>query len=292
MDDKSWRKGRIMKTLSEIVLEAEKLKPLPQTAARLAQVIADERSGIDEVSEVIQYDQALVAEVLRIANSSFSATKRAITTIREAVIRLGSGRILEMIISNRVRGEMNTPLVHYGYSEEDLWNHSVASALAAELLNKHIRVNVSGISFTAALLHDIGKLVMVRVLPADDMKKVWARIAESKCSWADAEKQVFNFTHADIGAHIAHVWQLPEKIVQAIRNHHNVNADFDPVTDCVRVANVVARVIGQGIGYEGMSMSVDSEISQRLDLSREHFEILCADTACKFNEIIAQYSQG
>lgn len=278
-----------MKPITEIVAHAEKLKPLPHTAAKLAQIIADEKSTIEDAAEVVRFDQALAADVLKIANSSFSASRRNIGNVRDAVIRLGSGRILEMIVSKRVKGIMKRPLDQYGYSENDLWRHSVASALAAENMNRYVKVNVSGISFTAALLHDIGKLLMVQVFAEDEMQKVWNTMKERQVSWAEAEKELFGFTHGDVGAHVAKLWNLPEQIEQAIRNHNNYNNDLSPVTDSVRVANVVARVIGEGIGHEGMSITIDSDIAGRLVLTREKFEMLCSDTAHKLEEVLAMY---
>ena len=278
-----------MKPITEIVAQAEKLKPLPHTAAKLAQVVADEGSTIENVAEIIRYDQALAADVLKIANSTFSASNRNIGNVRDAVIRLGSGRILEMIVSKRVMVIMKRPLDQYGYSESDLWRHSVASALAAENLGRYIKKQVSGVSFTAALLHDIGKLLMVQVFAEDEMQKVWNTMKEKQVSWAEAEKELFGFTHGDVGAHVANLWNLPEKIEMAIRNHNNFNTDYDPVTDSVRVANIVARAIGEGIGYEGMSISIDSDIAERLVLTREKFEMLCSDTAHKLEEVLALY---
>ncbi len=280
-----------MKILNEIVTQAEKLEPLPPTATRLAQVIADEKSTINDASEIIKYDQALAADVLRIANSSFSASRRSIGNVRDAVIRLGSGRILEMLVSKRVKGVMKQPLVQYGYSEDDLWRHSVASAIAAENLSRYVKVSISGISFTAALLHDIGKLIMVRVFPVEEMKKTWHIMDEKQVPWAVAEKEVFGFTHADVGAHIVQLWKLPDAIENAIRNHHAVDTDFDSVTDSVRIANMVARAIGQGIGYEGMSVAMDSGITDRLKLSREDFESLCVDTAQKLEDVLKMYEE-
>ena len=75
----------------------------------------------------------------------------------------------------------------------------------------------------------------------------------------------------------------------AYRRDNNFDADISPVTDCVRVANVVARAIGRGIGYEGMGVSVDSNIAERLKLSRENFGQLCAEAAFKVKGVLAIY---
>lgn len=278
-----------MNSFDDLINTVDTLEPLPQTATLLAQIVANEKSKIDEAVQVVQYDPALVADILKMTNSAFYASNRRISCIRDAVIRLGTGRILEIIVSNRVRGIMKQPLVHYGYIEDDLWRHSVASALAAEHLNKYVPVQISGVSYTAALLHDLGKLLIIRYFPEAEIQRIIIYMKENNTSWAEAEKNIFNFTHAEVGAHVASLWKMPEPIVQAILNHNNVTTDYDPITDSVRVANVVARAIGQGLGYEGMGVDIDSEIAERLTLSRENYELLCAETAQKLEEVLVMY---
>jgi putative nucleotidyltransferase with HDIG domain len=177
----------------------------------------------------------------------------------------------------------------YGYVEKELWFHSVASAVAAEYINRYAKTTISGISFTAALLHDLGKLLIVNKFSDKEVFNILKLVRDENISWAEAEKKVFGFNHADIGAKIADMWNLPDSIIRAILNHHNDDYDFDPVIDCVRVSNVVARVIGHGVGFEGMGVCIDSNIAERLKISREHFEQICAETAQKFNEVIAMY---
>ena len=76
-----------MITLSQIMEHASRLSPLPQTACKLAGLIADDRCSIDQITNVIEYDQVLTVEVLRFANSVASASQRHIDTVRNAVIR-------------------------------------------------------------------------------------------------------------------------------------------------------------------------------------------------------------
>ncbi len=278
-----------MKSQFDIVASVEDLIPIPHTAIRLAQIIGDEKSTINEVVKVVRYDQALSVDILKIANSSMSAPNRHIGNIRDAIVRLGSGCVLQIVFSKCVKSVMKRPLEQYGYCEDDLWHHSIASAIAAENLVKYVNVKIETISFTAALLHDIGKLLMIQVLPEEKIKEIMHLITKDHISWAAAEKKLFSFTHADIGAEIAKTWKLPEQIERAIRYHNRLNTVTDPITDCVRVSNIVARAIGKGIGNEGMSVVVDSDVADRLGLSQDNFELLCAITAQKFEDVLAMY---
>jgi len=275
--------------LDEIKIDTATLAPLPATTVRLAQVLADENSSLDEAAKVISFDQGLAADVLRMSNSTFSASRRRIESVREAVLRIGGSRILEMLISRHIKGPMKRTLPQYGYSEDDLWRHSVASAVAAEGLSKIVKTSVSGVSYTAALLHDIGKLVMIRNFPEDEMRQVFVSMQSDRISWAEAEKKVFGFSHGDVGARVAQAWKLPEAIENAIRFHNDPHNGYDLVTDTVRVANITARALGQGVGLEGMGIAVDEKIYERLGLADDGFDKLWLDAALRFQEVLDMY---
>jgi putative nucleotidyltransferase with HDIG domain len=280
-----------MITLREIMKSIGEMAPLPPTAPRLAQVIADQKSTVDDIADVLRYDQALTLDLLKYANSAMSASSRTIATVKDAVVRLGGARVLERVVGRHVKGVMQTPLASYGYSENDLWRHSVAAAVAAEQLGTLTRSATAGLSFTAALLHDIGKLILCRCAPANDMNIVFRMAFDEpmKLTCEQAEKRALGFSHADIGAEIASSWQLPQSIVEAVRNHHSLNNIGEPVTDAVKIANIVARVIGEGIGNEGMSCAVDNEIAQRVGLSRDQLENICVQSSYRLKGVLSLF---
>jgi putative nucleotidyltransferase with HDIG domain len=282
-----------MITLQEIMKSVGELTPLPPTAPRLAQVISDANSTVDDVASVLQYDQALTLDILKYANSAISASSRTIATVKDAVVRLGGARVLERVVAHHVKGVMQEPLSSYGYSEKDLWRHSVAAAVAAEQLGTLTKSKSAGLSFTAALLHDIGKLILCRCAPEQDMRGIFRLVFDDplKLTCEQAEKRALGFSHADVGAEVASSWQLPTDIVEAVRNHHSPGAAGEPVTDAVRVANIVARTIGEGIGNEGMSLAVDSGLAQRVGLSRDQFETVCAHSCRRLETVLSMFDR-
>jgi putative nucleotidyltransferase with HDIG domain len=280
-----------MITMERIMQVISDLSPLPPTAPRLAQVVSDPQSSVDDVAKLLQYDQALTLDVLKYANSVMSASARTISTVKDAVVRLGGARILERVVARHVKGVMQAPLASYGYSEKDLWRHSVAAAVAAEQLGSYTKSATAGQSFTAALLHDIGKLILGRTAPLEDMDAIFKLVFTDKkaATCEQAERTVLGFSHADIGAEVAASWQLPPLIVEAIRHHHSLNHAQESVTDAVKIANIAARTIGEGIGNEGMSIAVDSELSQRAGITRDQFEALCAQTSQRLGAVLSMF---
>ena len=281
-----------MITLEQVMEHASTLAPLPQTACKLAAIVADDCSSIDQIAGVIEYDQVLTADVLRFANSVASASHRRIETVRTAVIRMGAARILERLVAGHVQQTMRQPIAGYGFQGDELWRHSVAAAVVAESLGSHTDTDtpVAGISFTAALLHDIGKLVIGKCIGNRELKALLSLVDnERREAFEQAEKQLLGYSHAQIGAQICSVWNLPERIVTAIRDHHGEEETEDPVTDSVRLSNLTAKFIGEGIGHEGMALVVDTSCVRRFGFSKESFEAFCANARCRFNEVIEAY---
>jgi putative nucleotidyltransferase with HDIG domain len=272
-----------MITLQQIRTMTRELSPLSPTAPKLAQVIADRDSSVNDVIEVLRYDEALTLDILGFANSAASASMRTIATVKDAVIRIGGTRILELVVARHIRTMVRVPLATYGYSENDLWRHSVAAALAAEQIAPLIDGAQSGLSFTAALLHDIGKLIIERIASTAGDNGLSVRTVEER------ERSLYGCSHADIGAEIAASWQLPHDIVEAIRHHHSLVCIDEPITDAVKISNIVARVTGEGIGDEGMNIAVDPELALRTGISHEQFEIVCAHTGRRFTTVLAMF---
>jgi putative nucleotidyltransferase with HDIG domain len=279
-----------MMHLNKIIEANHDLAPLPASMTRLAAVVANPGSDIGDVVEAIRFDQALTASVLREANSVSSAARRVITSIKDAAIRIGGARILSHCIAGALRSKLAEPLPEYGYAERDLWRHSVAAAIAAEELGQLVPTSSRGMEFTAALLHDIGKLIIGRTAPPEAMRSVWEGVSKKDLTCERAETEIFGFSHAAVGAEIIKMWGLPEGMVEAVRNHHGSDSPPDPCTDIVAISNIVAHAMGEGLGHEGMSLSVDEGVTRRIGIKREDFERICARTAASFSRTLSLYT--
>jgi putative nucleotidyltransferase with HDIG domain len=256
--------------------EIEALAPMSSSVPRLAKVVSDPDGQIADITRVVELDEALTANVLRWANSAWSRSQNPVVSVREAVIRVGAGTILKMVVGERVKNSLGQNAPAYELDEQELWRHSVAAALAAESLHLFTDHPVSGAAFTAALVHDIGKLVLGRHLDADALRQIRQLIDEEKLTYIEAEFKVLGTDHAKVGGQVARHWKFPETLVRAIELHHDPDASPDPVLDSVHLSNLVAKLIGEGLGTEQMNMRASSEAAHRLGLSSSGLESLCA----------------
>lgn len=259
--------------------EIAELAPMSPSISRLAGMVSDPDVSAADIAGVIEFDQALTVNLLRMANSAWSGSRIEITTVRAAVVRLGAARILELAVGGAVSKAMSAPCEGYMLSEHELWRHSVAAALAAEHLGRFATKPVSGASFTAALVHDIGKLVIGRHLDQGILKEILGICEKEDIPYIEAERRVLDTDHAEVGGTIARHWRFPDELVRAIAGHHDPDVHPDPVLDAVHIANIVAKLIGVGLGSEEMNMNASADASRRLGLSASRLESLCATVA-------------
>ncbi len=195
------------------------LEPLPASVTRLATLVCDPAPELAAVVEIVQYDEALTVNLLRAANSSWSASRVEVATVKDAVIRLGAGPVLTLALGVNVRVRLRASTADYGLPEGELWRHSVAASLAAELIALHARHRPPPEVSTAALLHDVGKLVIARFVERALLLEIRAAVANG-ASRLDAERKVLGTDHARLGGVVAASWALPHALGHAITHHH------------------------------------------------------------------------
>lgn len=266
--------------LSRVVASASELDPLPVTATRLAEVLGREETGFDEIERIVTFDPALTARLLRFANGASTAGHPPVATVQAAISRLGTGAVLSLAVGAALRR-----LLHRGDAElrgeTALWNHSVAAALAARDLNRYCRHRIPPEAFTAALLHDIGKLILARFL----CPKVRGQVADAMAAGTpplEAERETLGVDHAEVGALVAEHWRLPDPLVLAIRYHHHPWEGMHTVSWAAAAANWATHS-GTVTPWEIASLEVP------LGLTPERFQALSHDVAAGAESFLAEF---
>jgi putative nucleotidyltransferase with HDIG domain len=258
----------------------ERLEPLPITVQKLLVALNDEDTNFNEITEAIEYDGAITANILRTANSAAFGGRARIEHIRDAVVRLGTITLLDIMLIGHLRS-MRSGVVNGAFSEDELWLHGATASLAVKAIARETRNRkIPEASSIAALIHDIGKLILLRYFSAE-MTVIPARCQENSLTLAEAEKELFGCDHAEVGGAIAYKWAFPEPITEAIARHHEASpADSNLMLDAVLLANLTAKTVGAGMAASGMNTYSDFAASnERLRLSAEGFEHVCAQTS-------------
>lgn len=262
-----------------ILDQAEALRPLPQAVLDLARTVSSPDVGLQEVAECLRADPVLTAVVLREANSAFVGAREPAATIEAAVVRLGGARVLAIAVANSLPTEMNQALPGYGIYEGGLQVHAVAASHAAEVIRSMSPAKLPASLVTAALLHDIGKILLARMLRPQLIPDA---ILHGEVITA-AERSLLDLDHAEVGAALAAHWKLPEDIVTAVQLHHEPELGESLMPYGVALADGLAH---RALGDESLLVSDDSadRDEARLDAAADQLAIDIKVVAVKVRE--------
>ncbi len=256
-----------------IVGKISSFPTLPATAQRLLIVAGNPDSDISDIAKVIEYDPALTANVLRAANSAFVGLSTTVTSLTEAMMRLGTKFVYQVAVSSLIGSNLRKPASGYDLSAEDLWRHSAAVGIMADSLARLLGIRDAGSIYTAGLLHDMGKIAMAEFV-LESYAEIRAKVDHESMAFEEAEREVLGVDHAEIGALIAENWNLPPAIIETIRWHHTPTAApvTSPAVDVVHVADGVCIMQGLGLGRDGLMYRSDDAASDRLNLTGKIIE--------------------
>ncbi|MEW6599685.1 MAG: HDOD domain-containing protein [Nitrospirota bacterium] len=202
-------------------LYVEKITNLPSLPAIAQKIIAladDDLISVNKLESIIGNDPAISAKVLSVANSAFYGFHTPAKTLRNAIMRIGFNSVKNIALGISIMTVLNAESRHITPDYERVFNHSVVVAFISRLLSKRFKFSTTDEIIISGILHDIGMLVLSRYFH-DDYLEVMNVFAEGK-SLTDAEKEVFSFSHADIGNWIAVRWHLPDTVCDTVLHHH------------------------------------------------------------------------
>lgn len=269
-------------TLQMVVADLDRLPALPEVVQDLMNYLQRPEVDVGQVAYRIARDPALAAKLLRVANSSFYGLQRQVATIPDALTVLGLRAARTLIIGAAVVTHFQT-LVVAGYDQRAFWLHSAGTALCARALARELGTNMEN-SFTAGLLHDIGRLILAARLP-EKYRSVMAYRAEHDCYPIEAEQEVLGFDHTQIGAALAVRWKFPAEIAVAIANHHNpMDIPANSLVDLIHLADVMAHVLEFSGGNDDLVPCLSDVAWDRLGIGWVEFKRLLGEVDAQRDE--------
>ncbi len=274
---------------SALVKAARDLAPLPPALVQLSALVATGAYSPTDVEAIVRLDAPLTGRLLQYANSAASASYVRVGTVRDAVMRVGVGPVLSFVAATTLQPELRHAIPAYGLSEGELWRHSVAAALACEVIAQKAPVEVPPDSFTASLLHDVGKVVLARFLDPNHQLELAAAREQGGESSLRAEMDVLGVHHGELGGIIGSHWNLPPRVVRAITHHHEPTVGNDVICDVVHLANVLAKRVGTGHAVTVSDLDADPEVLERLGLAAGRLAPLLETVTQRLAESIERF---
>lgn len=205
--------------LSRVLNSISRLRPLPTNVSRLLRGLESPNANAATIARLLSQDQALVAYILRVANSVLLGYPQPCSSLREAIMRIGFQRLRMLVLSTATIGPLTRRLNGYRLGAGALWSHSVATGSIAHWLATRLRYPDPEEAYVAGLLHDMGKLVLDQFVQADYLQMV-AVLSQRQLRLWQVEEMLFGIDHASVGGLMASRWQFPVSLEDAIRHHH------------------------------------------------------------------------
>jgi len=216
------------------------------------------------IEKQILRDPALSGQLLKVANSSFYRGMIEVTTVRNAMVRLGLAEVSNLVtlLTQKQSFTAQDPFIQ-GYMDQ-LWIHSVACALGAKWIAKECRMpSKMNEAFFAGLLHDIGKAFLLMAIA--DLKKNGQLDENAPQSFIE---EVLDTLHQNLGAQLLRSWNLPQIYCTVAEHHHDESMDDqDIILPMVSLANKVLAKAGIGIMHTPDIDLATSPEAIQLDLS-------------------------
>ena len=264
--------------LRRIVSTIGELPASPAVITSVMNMTANLDTNVVDVSRLLRSDSTLTAKVLKLANSSYYGRPKEVSGVKEAILIMGFYAVRTLVIASSARSlfsgdEENGPV-------EKLWRHSFAAAIAARQIASHLRHPQKDEVFIAALLHDIGKLVMLENL-GSQYRNMITQIEHEQGSFYDEESKLLGFTHVDVARLLTTKWGLPQGLVDAIAGHHQLpgyRPDSPlPMAYVVHLANNMAKYLRVGFndGREKQLERLPSTQAMRLEVETIESMLAC-----------------
>lgn len=229
------------KLLASIVGSVRDLPVLPRTYLALREKLADPNMNVGDVVKLVEQDVAISAKILQLVNSSFFGLSREVTQIRTAVNLLGTEMLQSLVLSASVFRVFENAANVPGFSFDEMYAHSqvVAKIAAAIPVPSHVHST----AVVAALLHDVGKLVLA-TRSAKHFERALSGADTERRPLYEVEEQLMQVSHAEVGAYLLSLWGMPTPVVEAVAHHHHperVPHDTPDAVSVVYVANCLAH---------------------------------------------------
>lgn len=262
----------------ELLRKVECVRPVSDSARRLLALMGKPNHQMADLVRIIEYDPALTANLLRIANSAAYGLKRRLATVAEAAVYLGELNIIGIALAASGFEIFNAELKGYEGTRGELGRHCLATAFAAREISVWSDGRVDeGLAFTAGLLHDVGKVVISDYLEGTAHDLVERLSNREVPEYLTAERQLLGTDHAAVGGMLARHWRLPEALQAGIEGHHTpaaIDQPWRPLAYVVHLADMLAMLAGYGAGADAIQYALDRGYTEYIQLTSERLDII------------------
>ncbi|MGD9364235.1 MAG: HDOD domain-containing protein [Desulfobacteraceae bacterium] len=264
-----------MAKIQKILKKVKTLRPIPSVIHKVLALAEDPDCALADLVEVVEHDPAATANLLKTCNSAYMGLPVKVDSVQQAVAMLGLQKVVELVMAQNLSSHLMNAQIGYQLAKGDLWKQSVAAAMVARTLAERRELLGLPAIYTAALLKDIGKVVLHEYVEGKWLN-IQKFLAVKGNGFIEAEQESLGIDHATLGGIIAKEWNFSDHMVYMIENHHMINPEArnDPATATLYLADMVAMMADTGTGVDRLAYNVYEEIFNDFFLAKDELKAL------------------
>jgi len=229
--------------IDQLIDDTEHLVSFPRVVMSLLQTLNDEYADMHDIAALIKQDPALTSELIKLCNSPmYYSAGQPVYSVEEAIKIIGTEQVSSLCLA-LCACDATSALGNDVIELKDYWYHCLLTACISSVLAEGISTISRGAAFTGGLLHDIGQLPLFYQYPKQSMEVLNVCQIHVEPRIIDAEKQIFGFTHEEVGRRLALKWNFPPQLGLCLSKHHSgdLNIETDQLAMLIHVANILSE---------------------------------------------------
>ncbi len=278
-------------TLEGLVEMEVQLVSFPEIYFRISEALQSPKSSITHVANLINKDTALSAALLKLANSAMYGVPAKVESIPRAAALIGGNALSILALGVSVATSFGAVPAKW-VNMQSFWKHSIAVAVLGQVLSVRKTPRAIERIFVGGMLHDIGRLVLLRHAPLA-MTKVLAAAEAEKAPLVEMERRMLGFDHAELGGRLLEKWGFPRILSDLVRYHHLPEKKEDSFSlGVLAVADVLAGVLFPGSGGSMYLPGLSDTLWEMMELSPEALDMAIRQTRRQITEIYDLFKGG
>lgn len=265
-----------MDVAEQLIAQFKEVKTLPHIVTRLAELINDDDSTLQDFEEVIRLDPALVARLLNLVNSSYFGLRKSVDSISRAVALLGMKNLHNIAVTDAIQWMLKSDSESPIFSPERLWLHSAAAGICCKMIAERIFSINGDDAYLCGILHDIGLIVELETVE-EGFLKVIEQLEPGGPTILELEQEIIGTDHCRIGYLLAKEWKIADTIAEAIRDHHDDN-NLVPksATGILQMSQYIINQLGASIKDE-INPELAPSLAKHIQKNVGEYKVLAED---------------
>jgi putative nucleotidyltransferase with HDIG domain len=265
----------------ESLIEAE-LPPLPGSVMKISALLQDYNVSQTVIANAISLDPMLSSRLLRLANSPIFSLERTVSSIGTAVAAVGNNTISECLLIGGIGDSFGSEILNSAVGRE-IWTHLLATGMVAGDMCRLARLRGADEAFSGGLLHDIGKLLLLKSDPT--LYTCVLELAKADGDLRSAEIDAFGFDHAEVGGLAAAAWNLPSAVCDIVRFHHEPSQASEAValTHVINLADLLVNLKNNGFASDEI---LQFDVAVGFGFTAAQLDAVWEDVAIRLQEVL------